>query len=102
MIVGDAMARPIADAIADPTTHYDLSNLFLIGSGGAIMSRAVKEQLRALVPGVIVSDSFGASETGAAGTVMDFDGPAAGPRFTVSEKDKCSQRKTSPRQAGVG
>ncbi len=102
MIVGDAMARPIADAIADPTTHYDLSNLFLIGSGGAIMSRAVKEQLRALVPGVIVSDSFGASETGAAGTVMDFDGPAAGPRFTVSEKINVLNEKLLPVKPGSG
>jgi acyl-CoA synthetase (AMP-forming)/AMP-acid ligase II len=37
------------------------------------------------VPGVLVSDSFGASETGAAGTVLDFNGPAAGSRFTIGE-----------------
>jgi 3-oxocholest-4-en-26-oate---CoA ligase len=30
-------------------------------------------------------DSFGASETGATGTVYDTDGPAAGPRFTMGE-----------------
>ncbi len=85
MVVGDAMARPIADALADKSTSYELPDLMMIGSGGAIMSKVVKEQLRELIPGVIVADSFGASETGAAGTVMDFDGPAAGPRFTVTE-----------------
>jgi fatty-acyl-CoA synthase len=85
MVVGDAMARPIADALAAPSAHYDLSSLAGIGSGGAILSRAIKEELRARVPGVIVTDSFGASETGAAGTVLDFNSPAAGPKFTINE-----------------
>jgi fatty-acyl-CoA synthase len=85
MVVGDAMARPLADALAAPGASYDLSALAGIGSGGAILSKAVKEELRARVPGVMVSDSFGASETGAAGTVRDFNGPAAGPRFTIGE-----------------
>jgi fatty-acyl-CoA synthase len=85
MVVGDAMARPIADALADPQADYDLSTLAAIGSGGAILSAAVKEELRARLPGVLVTDSFGASETGAAGTVLDFEGPAAGPRFTISD-----------------
>ena len=85
MVVGDAMARPIADALADPEAHYDLPNLVVIGSGGAIMSKAVKEELRTRLSGAFIADSFGASETGAAGTVMDFDGPAAGPNFTISD-----------------
>ncbi len=85
MVVGDAMARPLADALAVPGASYDLSSLASIGSGGAILSKSVKEELRARLPGVIVTDSFGASETGAAGTVLDFDGPAAGPRFTISD-----------------
>ncbi|HEV2993263.1 MAG TPA: acyl-CoA synthetase [Acidimicrobiia bacterium] len=85
MVVGDAMARPLADALAAPAARYDLGSLAAIGSGGAILSKAVKEELRARLPGVRVTDSFGASETGAAGTVLDFDGPAAGPRFTISD-----------------
>ncbi len=85
MVVGDAMARPLADALATPGAHFDLPALASIGSGGAILSKAVKEELRARLPGVTVTDSFGASETGAAGTVMDFHGPAAGPRFTIGD-----------------
>jgi acyl-CoA synthetase (AMP-forming)/AMP-acid ligase II len=85
MVVGDAMARPLTDALAAPGVDYDLSALTSVGSGGAILSKAIKEELRARVPGVTVTDSFGASETGAAGTVLDFDGPAAGPRFTIGE-----------------
>ena len=85
MVVGDAMARPLADALAAPGADYDLSALAAIGSGGAILSPPVKEELRARLPGVVVTDSFGASETGAAGTVLDFEGPAAGPRFTIGD-----------------
>ena len=85
MVVGDAMARPLADALAAPDADYDLSTLAAIGSGGAILSKAVKEELRARLPGVLVTDSFGASETGAAGTVLDFGQPAAGPTFTISD-----------------
>jgi acyl-CoA synthetase (AMP-forming)/AMP-acid ligase II len=33
----------------------------------------------------MVMDSFGASETGAAGSVFDTHGPAAGPRFTMGQ-----------------
>jgi acyl-CoA synthetase (AMP-forming)/AMP-acid ligase II len=84
MVVGDAMARPIADEIERSTGSYDLSRLAVIGSGGAILSVAVKDKLRALLPNVVVNDSFGASETGANGSVQDHGGPAAGPRFTLA------------------
>jgi len=84
MVVGDAMARPLAEALGGQHA-LDLSSLAVIGSGGAILSKAVKEQLRAALPDVMVIDSFGASETGANGSVMDIGAPAAGPRFTMGE-----------------
>ncbi len=102
MVVGDAMARPIADALAEPDARYDLSALASIGSGGAILSAAVKEELRARLPGVVVTDSFGASETGAAGTVLDFDGPAAGPRFTIGEWVTVLDDDARPVEPGSG
>lgn len=84
IVVGDAMARPLADALANHS--YDLSQLFVIGSGGAILSPAVKNQLKKLLPNTLVMDSFGASETGSAGMVMDYDkAESAGPTFTLSE-----------------
>lgn len=83
IVVGDAMARPLAEALE--ANSYDLSNLFIIGSGGAILSPAVKQQLRELLPKALIFDSFGASETGSVGVVLDnSDESAAGPRFTVS------------------
>ena len=85
MVVGDAMGRPLAETLAAPGASYDASSVIVVGSGGAILSPTVKEQLRAQLPNAMVMDSFGASETGASGTVYDTEGPAAGPRFTMGE-----------------
>jgi 3-oxocholest-4-en-26-oate---CoA ligase len=85
MVVGDAMGRPLAEALAAPGASYDTSSVVVFGSGGAILSPAVKDQLRAQLPNTMVMDSFGASETGAGGSVYDTQGPAAGPRFTMGE-----------------
>ncbi len=63
-IVGDAMARPLADAIAEHGAEYDLSSLFVVGSGGALFSKNVREQLVSLLPNVMVRDGFGSSESG--------------------------------------
>jgi fatty-acyl-CoA synthase len=79
-LVGDAMARPLADALAAPHFDIDVSCVRTIGSGGAVLSPAVKDQLRELLPGVTIADSFGASETGASGTNTGTDAR----RFTVS------------------
>jgi 3-oxocholest-4-en-26-oate---CoA ligase len=102
MIVGDAMGRPLAEALAAPGASYDTSRVVVIGSGGAILSRAVKEQLRAQLPGAMVLDSFGASETGAAGTVYDMEGPAAGPKFTVGPDTTVLDDDLRPVEPGSG
>jgi 3-oxocholest-4-en-26-oate---CoA ligase len=85
MVVGDAMARPLAEALAAPGASYDTSSVIMVGSGGAILTPPVKDQLRAQLPNAMIIDSFGASETGASGTVLDTDGAGAGPRFTMGE-----------------
>ncbi|MCA1833376.1 MAG: acyl-CoA synthetase [Actinomycetota bacterium] len=61
-IVGDAMARPLADALEEK--QYDTSTLMYFGSTGAVLSEAVKEQLRTLLPNSIIAENFGATETG--------------------------------------
>lgn len=86
-IIGDAMARPLVEALAEPGAAYDLSSVALVGSGGAILSKEVKQALRShLPPNAFVMDAYGASETGHVGTVYDAGGPAAGPRFTLTDK----------------
>ncbi|MFZ2528535.1 MAG: acyl-CoA synthetase [Rhodococcus sp. (in: high G+C Gram-positive bacteria)] len=63
-IVGDAMARPLVDAITEHGSEFDLSSLFVVGSGGALFSKNVREQLAALLPNLLIRDGFGSSESG--------------------------------------
>jgi acyl-CoA synthetase (AMP-forming)/AMP-acid ligase II len=67
MVVGDAVARPLAEALAAPGASYDLSCVVAIGSGGAVFSQAVRDQLKAHLPQIITRDSIGGSELGASG-----------------------------------
>ena len=62
-IVGDAFARPILDQLEKRS--YDLSNLFVIGSGGAPLSAKHKEEFLEKIPNVTVLDTIGSSESGA-------------------------------------
>jgi 3-oxocholest-4-en-26-oate---CoA ligase len=102
MVVGDAMGRPLAEALAARGASYDTSSVIVVGSGGAILSPAVKEQLRSQLPNAMIMDSFGASETGATGTVYDTEGPAAGPRFTMGEFMTVLDDAGHPVEAGSG
>jgi fatty-acyl-CoA synthase len=66
LIVGDAFARPLLEQLRRKV--YDLSSLFLVASGGAPLSISNKEELLERLPGVIVLDAIGSSETGGQGT----------------------------------
>jgi 3-oxocholest-4-en-26-oate---CoA ligase len=74
-MVGDAFARPIVEEMRRGS--YDLSRLFIIGSGGAILSPHMKEALLEFVPHAMVVDGFGASETGAHGSHATRAGDSA-------------------------
>jgi acyl-CoA synthetase (AMP-forming)/AMP-acid ligase II len=67
MITGDAMARPMIDALEDPDAHYDLSSLFSIGSTAALFSPAMKDRLMELLPNIVLTDAIGSSEGGSNG-----------------------------------
>jgi fatty-acyl-CoA synthase len=63
LIVGDAFGRPLADQI-EAKPDYDLSSLFAIASGGAPLNSTLKDRLLAALPGKMIIDAVGASETG--------------------------------------
>ncbi|MDZ4826161.1 MAG: acyl-CoA synthetase [Actinomycetota bacterium] len=79
-LVGDAMARPLVDAIA--ARGHAPPMLFAMVSGGAILSPSIKAEINERMPQVAVIDAFGASETGANGAVDVTD---KGPRFRMNE-----------------
>lgn len=71
-VVGDGIARPVVEAMqAHP--EIDVNSLKMVGSGGALFSPGVKDQLREQVPGLRIVDAFGASETGNDGVVEFAD-----------------------------
>ncbi|MFF5973569.1 acyl-CoA synthetase [Streptomyces sp. NPDC012769] len=85
-LVGDAMLRPLVDALRGPLKGTDLSSLFSVSSSGAIMSDTVRAQFQALVPNVLLLNNFGSSESGSNGRATDDSGPAKGFRLHVNER----------------
>ena len=99
-IIGDAMGRPLAEALAEADGRYDTSTVFVIGSGGAILSHPVKQQLRAQLPNAIILDSFGGSETGHNGSGLDADAEA--PRFAMNDQTAVFDDELKPVVPGSG
>ena len=87
---GDAMARPLLDALLahqDAGNEYDLSSLFLLASTAALFSTSIKEKFLELLPNRIITDSIGSSETGFGGTSIVAKGQShtGGPRVTIDK-----------------
>jgi 3-oxocholest-4-en-26-oate---CoA ligase len=88
---GDAMARPLLDALQaahDRAEEYDLSSLFLLASTAALFSTSIKERLLELLPNRVITDSIGSSETGFGGTSIVAKGEhhMGGPRVTIDHR----------------
>ena len=65
--VGDAMATPLRDALRANPGRWNLPALVNLGSGGAVFSQHLKDDLKALVPSASITDGMGSSETGMSG-----------------------------------
>ena len=89
MWVGDAFARPVADALDREPERWDLSSLRTIVSSGVVFSADVKERILRHMPHVAIADVFGSSETMSLGRSVTTKGAA--PK-TASFKAKNSVR----------
>ncbi|MGW6908841.1 acyl-CoA synthetase [Streptomyces sp. NPDC054940] len=85
-LVGDAMLRPLVDALSGPMKGTDCSSMFSVSSSGAIMSDTVRRQFQALVPNVLLLNNFGSSESGFNGTATEDSGPERGFRVRVNSR----------------
>jgi acyl-CoA synthetase (AMP-forming)/AMP-acid ligase II len=79
-VLGDRMARPLADALSEGGDRYDTSSLLTISSGGGLLSPEVRVRLQALLPRTLVLDSLGACVHGLSG----FGTGGARRRFALS------------------
>lgn len=80
-VVGDAMARPLADAIE--RTSADLSSLAVVANGGAQLTPTAKQRLIDVKENLMVVDGVGSSETGAQMTHMSAPGAVSTGTFTA-------------------
>ena len=85
-LVGDAMLRPLIDALEGPLKGVDCSSMFSVSSSGAVMSDTVRRQFKALVPNVMLLNNFGSSESGFNGTATEDSGPERGFRIRVNSR----------------
>lgn len=90
-VVGDAMARPLIAAIQ--RGEADVSSLMVVANGGALLTPHVKQQIVEALPGAMVIDGVGSSETGAQMRHMSTSGAVstgtfgAGPDTCVVAED---------------
>lgn len=126
VVVGDAFAVPLADALdavparhqrsspvdeapargeppgRDQTPGWDLTALVVVASGGAPLSTAVAQRLLAHLPGALVVDGYGSTETGGQGRRVispgvDEPGP---PRFTPGAESAVLDATLHPIEPG--
>ncbi|MGW7821116.1 acyl-CoA synthetase [Streptomyces puniciscabiei] len=103
-LVGDAMLRPLIDALSGPLKGTDCSALFSVSSSGAIMSETVRRQFRELVPNAMLLNNFGSSESGFNGTATEDSGPERGFRLRVNSRtrvvDPATHEPVAPGETG--
>ncbi|MBF6522793.1 acyl-CoA synthetase [Nocardia farcinica] len=107
-ITGDAMARPMLDALLEgnPETGkpYELASLFAIASSAALFSPAIKEKFLELLPNRVITDSIGSSETGFGGISMVAKGAehTGGPRVKIDASTEVLDEQGNPVTPGSG
>ncbi len=87
-IMGDAMGRPLCDALPKAIEKgLDLSSLFVLSSTASVFSATIKDTILEFLPNLFLIDAVGSSETGATGVnIHTRDGKlkdsGGGPKFT--------------------
>ncbi|KIA60586.1 acyl-CoA synthetase [Nocardia vulneris] len=107
-ITGDAMARPMVDALLEgnPETGapYDLSTLYVIASSAALFSPTLKDKFLELLPNRMITDSIGSSETGFGGLSVIAKGAnhTGGPRVKIDAATEVLDEDGNPVVPGSG
>jgi acyl-CoA synthetase (AMP-forming)/AMP-acid ligase II len=86
MITGDAMGKPLIEALDEPGADYDLSSLLAVTSSAALFSAPVKDEFFRHFPNLVIVDAIGSSESGNNGMATLTKGNTAmksGPTVSV-------------------
>jgi acyl-CoA synthetase (AMP-forming)/AMP-acid ligase II len=106
MITGDAMGRPMAEALDDPDTNCDHSSLFVVVSTAAVFSPTVKDDFFRHLPNLLIVESIGSSETGGQGLAIITKGNTAmlggGPTVKAGPGTVALDENLEPLKPGSG
>ncbi|WP_327666504.1 MULTISPECIES: acyl-CoA synthetase [unclassified Streptomyces] len=100
-LVGDAMLRPLIDALSGPMKGTDCSSVFSVSSSGAVMSETVRRQFQELLPNVMLLNNYGSSESGFNGTATADSGAGQSFRIRVNSRTQVVDPATGA-TVGVG
>ncbi|WP_328390429.1 acyl-CoA synthetase [Nocardia sp. NBC_00416] len=107
-ITGDAMARPMMDALkaGNPETGepYQHANLWAMASSAALFSPTLKDEFIDLLPNTVITDSIGSSETGFGGISIAAKGAThtGGPRVKIDASTAVIDEDGKPVVPGSG
>ncbi len=106
MITGDAMGRPLVEALSGDGDDRDISSLFLVVSTAAVFSPTVKDDFFEYLPNLLIIDSIGASESGNNGMALITKGNTAmlggGPTVKAGPDTTVLDENLEPVKAGSG
>jgi acyl-CoA synthetase (AMP-forming)/AMP-acid ligase II len=100
VLVGNAMAGPLVEHLADHVRST--GSLFILASGGALLSPSMKVRIGELLPNVIVVDGFGSTETGVAGTSAGSAPAGEAPSFRMDDTTMVVDDEFRPVEPGSG
>ncbi|MGB7050489.1 MAG: acyl-CoA synthetase [Acidimicrobiales bacterium] len=106
MITGDAMGKPLVEALDEPGgADYDLSSLMALTSSAALFSAPVKDTFFEHLPDILITDAVGSSETGNNGMAVMGKGATAmksGPTVRVLGETVVLDEQLRPVEPGSG
>src|ERR1019366_8768827 len=86
MITGDAMGKPLVEALDDPGASYERTSVYAVVSSAALLSAPVKDEFFNHLPNIMITDAVGSSESGNNGMTIVGKGNTAmrsGPTVTA-------------------
>ena len=104
-ITGDAMGRPLVEALDAAPGRHDLSSLVVVVSTAAVFSPAVKDEFFRHLPNLIITESIGSSEGGGNGLTIIVKGKTAfthgGPNVKAGLDSLVLDEQHEPAEPGV-
>ena len=87
IVVGDAFARPVLEALDAQPDRWDVSSMRLISSSGVMWTQGVKDGLIRHMPDAVCQDNFSSSEAiGMGASITSRDGTVETAKFMANTR----------------